>query len=113
MNEVKATLRPYLAFAAIFSLAINLLLLAPPLYMLQVFDRVLTSHSNETLVFLTIGAGLALATMAGLDMIRAQLLATGGAALDRALGPRLLERLLAAVSRKAGSEQANALRDMH
>ena len=113
MGEVKARLRPYLAFAAFFSLAINALLLTPPLYMLQVFDRVLTSHSNETLVFLTIGAAMALATMAGLDMIRAQLLAAGGAALDRTLGPRVIERLLGEAARKGVGEHANALRDAH
>jgi PrtD family type I secretion system ABC transporter len=106
-------LRPYLAFAGLFSLAINLLLLAPPLYMLQVFDRVLTSRSNETLVFLTIGAALALATMAGLDVVRTQLLAAGGAALDRALGVRVLERLLAEAARKGVGENAHALRDAH
>ncbi len=113
VNEVKASLRPYLAFAGFFSLAINLLLLAPPLYMLQVFDRVLTSHSNETLVFLTLGTALALATMAGLDMVRTQLLAAGGAALDRTVGPRVLERLLAEAARKGAGEHANALRDAH
>ena len=113
MDEVKAGLRPYLAFAALFSLVINLLLLAPPLYLLQVFDRVLTSRSNETLVFLTIGAALALAVMAALDMIRAQLLAAGGAALDRTLGARVLQRLLAEAARRGGGEQANALRDAH
>jgi PrtD family type I secretion system ABC transporter len=113
VHEVKAALRPYLAFAASFSLAINLLLLAPPLYMLQVFDRVLTSRSNETLVFLTIGAALALAMMAGLDMIRTQLLAAGGAALDGALGRRVLDRLLGEAARKGVGEHAHALRDAH
>jgi PrtD family type I secretion system ABC transporter len=113
VHEVKGALRPYLAFAGLFSLVINLLLLASPLYMLQVFDRVLTSHSNETLVFLTIGAAVALATMAGLDMVRAQLLAAGGAALDRSLGARVLERLLGEAARKGAGEHANALRDAH
>jgi PrtD family type I secretion system ABC transporter len=113
VHPVKAALRPYLAFAGFFSLAINLLLLAPPLYMLQVFDRVLTSRSNETLVFLTIGTALALAMMAGLDMIRTQLLAAGGAALDRALGRRVLDRLLGEAARKGAGENAHALRDAH
>ena len=48
MQRVLAGLRPYLLFAGLFSFAMNLLLLAPPLYMLQVFDRVLTSRSGET-----------------------------------------------------------------
>jgi len=41
VRKVLASLRPYVLFAGLFSLAMNLLLLAPPLYMLQVFDRVL------------------------------------------------------------------------
>jgi ABC-type protease/lipase transport system fused ATPase/permease subunit len=53
MRELSARLRPFFAYAAFFSFAINLLLLAPPLYMLQVFDRVISSRSEETLIALT------------------------------------------------------------
>src|SRR3954470_8659302 len=94
MRDVFARLRPLFAYAALFSFAINLLLLVPPLYMLQVFDRVLASRSEETLVMLTVGTAVALAMMAALDVVRARLLAAGGMALDRMLGPRVLEGLL-------------------
>jgi len=113
MHEATRGLRPYLVFAGCFSLLINLLLLAPSLYMIQVFDRVLTSRSVETLVLLTLATAIALATMAGLDMVRAQLLAAAGATLDRTLGPRVLERLMARVERTTGPERAHALRDVH
>jgi ABC-type protease/lipase transport system fused ATPase/permease subunit len=83
-----------LLFAGLFSLAINLLLLAPPIYMLQIFDRVLTSRSNETLVVLTLAVALALLTMAALDVVRAYLLAGLGATLDRLLGPKVLGGLI-------------------
>jgi ABC-type protease/lipase transport system fused ATPase/permease subunit len=53
MRELSARLRPFFAYAGFFSLAINVLLLAPPLYMLQVFDRVISSRSEETLIALT------------------------------------------------------------
>ena len=46
--------RGYFVTALIFSLAINLLYLAAPLYMLQVYDRVISSASHVTLVMLTI-----------------------------------------------------------
>ena len=49
MHALVSKFRPYFLFAGLFSLVINLLLLAPPLYMLQVFDRVLASRSEETL----------------------------------------------------------------
>jgi PrtD family type I secretion system ABC transporter len=109
MREVSARLGPFFAFAALFSLAINVLLLAPPLYMLQVFDRVISSRSEETLIALT-GVTLgAIALMAFLDAVRARLLATAGMALDRRLGPRVLDGLL---SRLSGADFAHGLRDV-
>lgn len=107
-------LRPYLLLAALFSFAINLLLLAPPLYMLQVFDRVLSSRSGETLLLLTIGVAIALVMMSALDVVRAQLLAAGGAALDRVLGARVLDGLLRqAAGRGEATVHAAGLRDVN
>ena len=63
--------------------------------MLQVFDRVLSSRSGETLVVLSVAAVVALRVMALLDVLRARLLAAAGMALDRRLGPRVLDGLLA------------------
>jgi PrtD family type I secretion system ABC transporter len=102
----------YFAYAGAFSFAINVLLLVPALYMLQVFDRVLSSRSQETLVMLSVGAVLALAMMALVDMLRAQLLAACGLALDRWLGPDVFRSMLAQLSRARGSEHLNGLRDV-
>src|ERR1700726_1067313 len=55
---------------ALFSLIINLLMLAPPVYMLQVYDRVLTTGRIETLVMLTLMATVAIAVMCALDALR-------------------------------------------
>ena len=52
MREFLAQFRSYFFSAAAFSLVINLLMLAPALFMLQVFDRVVSSRSVETLVML-------------------------------------------------------------
>src|SRR5215831_13008848 len=62
--------------AAVFSLGINLLMLTVPLYMLQLFDRVLMSRSMDTLLLLSVMAGLALLSLALLDMIRGYVLAS-------------------------------------
>lgn len=113
MKKVLAGLRPYLLFAGFFSLAMNLLLLAPPLYMLQVFDRVLTSRSNETLVALSAAALIALVAMAALDLVRAYLLAAIGSALDRMVGPKVLDSLLGQAARLGARESAYALRDVN
>jgi PrtD family type I secretion system ABC transporter len=65
--------RPFFVYAGLFSLVGNLLALSPSLYMLTVFDRVLSSRSNETLVVLTIIFGFALAIEAVVDAQRTQL----------------------------------------
>ena len=55
----------------LFSLLINLLLLVIPLYLLQVYDRVLPSSSVETLVYLSVIAVAALGFLGFLDAVRA------------------------------------------
>ena len=112
MRDLVGRLEQYFAYAGLFSLAINALLLVPALYMLQVFDRVLSSRSEETLVMLSFGALLALAMMAALDVLRAQLLAACGVALDRWLGPSVLKGLLEQTARLGGAEHLNGLRDV-
>ena len=65
--------QPFFVYAGIFSLVANLLALAPSLYMLTVFDRVLSSRSNETLIVLTIIFSFALAIEAVVDAQRTRL----------------------------------------
>src|SRR5437763_731418 len=86
VRELISRFRTFFVFAGLFSLAINALLLVPPIYMLQVFDRVLTSRSEETLVYLTIGGVTALVVMALLAMVRARLLGVARRALYRRCG---------------------------
>src|SRR5260221_379897 len=112
MRELTARFRPFFLYAGVFSLAINLLLLAPTLYMLQVFDRVLASRSEETLVVLTVAVAIALFAMSLLEALRSRLLAAVGAALDRKLGPPVLEGLLAHAARAGGADYVHGLRDV-
>src|SRR5688500_11556715 len=112
VRELLAPLRPLLFFAGLFSLAINLLLLAPPLYMLQVFDRVLSSRSGETLLVLSAVTVGALLLMAFLDALRSRLLAAAAVSLDRKLGPVLLEGLVARAAKLGGAAYAGGLRDV-
>src|SRR3970040_804259 len=95
MRDLVGRFLRYFGYAGLFSLAINVLLLVPAIYMLQVFDRVLSSRSEETLVMLSVAALLALALMAALDVVRARLLAACGVVLDRRLRPPGPQRLLA------------------
>ena len=86
---LSACRRTWLA-AAIFSLAINLLMLTVPLYMLQLFDRVLMSRSIETLLVLSLMAGIALLALALLDVVRGFLFARLGAWVEQKLGGYVL-----------------------
>ena len=87
-DPVRAALRSNsraLAGVAIFSAAINILLLTSPIFMLQVYDRVLTSRSHQTLIALLGIATLLLVLMSILDQLRSSILIRVGLALDRSL----------------------------
>ena len=70
-------------WVGIFSMIANLLMLSPTLYMLQVFDRVLVSQSELTLLFLTLIVLLFFCMMAFAEWLRSRLLVRAGIKLDR------------------------------
>ncbi len=108
-----ADLKPLLRHIAVFSLAINVLLLVPSLYMLQLFDRVITSRSTETLALLTLATCGALLAMAVLDFVRSRLLVLAGEKIDKTLSTDVLERLLHNASRPGGTNHGYAMRDVN
>jgi ABC-type protease/lipase transport system fused ATPase/permease subunit len=67
VNTVWDELRPLVCYLAAFSFFINLLFLVPAIFTQQVFDRVLSSRSQETLLVLLGGAGVALLVLLWLD----------------------------------------------
>ncbi|MEL6503132.1 MAG: type I secretion system permease/ATPase [Pseudomonadota bacterium] len=69
-----------------FSLVVNVLMLTLPLYMLQIYDRVLPARSGETLFFLTLMALAALAVMGLIEAVRAILASRVAARLETNLG---------------------------
>ena len=88
VRDALAACRGYFFTAATFSLGINLLYLAAPLYMLQIYDRVISSASEVTLAMLSVVVLIAYAALAGLDIVRARLLTRAGIRLDRRLAQR-------------------------
>jgi PrtD family type I secretion system ABC transporter len=99
-------------YAWLFSLFINLSMLALPLYMLQVYDRVLPARSLSTLVMLTIGAAFVYAVYALLEGLRSRLLVQAGVALDDLLTGEALSRTLAQAGQPGGARHAGAVRDV-
>lgn len=77
-----------------FSFLINVLMLTAPMYMLQVYDRVLTARSEVTLLFLTILAVGALATLAVLDTLRSRIMVRISSCFDRQLGNEVFTRAM-------------------
>jgi PrtD family type I secretion system ABC transporter len=100
----------YFGFAALFSLGINLLYLAGPLYMMQVYDRVMSSGSELTLVMLTLVLLLAYLTLAGLDIVRARVLTRASIRLDQRVAPRIMRAMIER-SGGAGGARSQLLRD--
>lgn len=109
-QAILATL-PSLAFVAAFSLIANLLLLTVPLYMMQIFDRVVVSRSVDTLIYLTVVALGALFTVGFLDGVRSRALLRIGVWLERRLAPETFARVLEA-SLGSESYRTEALRDL-
>lgn len=74
----------------LFSLFINLLLIVPSFYMLEVYDRVLGSRSVNTLLMLTIIVSVLLATYGALEWVRSRIMVRVSTQLDLMLGGRVL-----------------------
>ncbi|MGE5564188.1 MAG: type I secretion system permease/ATPase [Bacillota bacterium] len=94
--------RQHFVAAAAFSFLINILYLAPTIYMLQVYDRVVPTGGKTTLLFITIALGLALAALAQLDMVRSRLFVRVGERLDALIAPKILRQMMATDSAAAG-----------
>ncbi len=103
--------RPLLHVAG-FSFFINLLLLVPSIFMLQVFDRVLVSGSVDTLVVLLVGAFLGLGLMMALDYLRARLQGVAGTLVAESLSPAVTRLLVAQGARRSGWAHTEGLRDI-
>ncbi len=107
MAEAVEACRPHFLAAAVFSLFINLLFLAPAIYMLQVYDRVVATGGKMTLLFITLALAVALFALSALDAIRNRLLVRASLRLDALLAPKILKRMMGRNSNAA----VQAMRD--
>ena len=104
----------YTAFAAcgLFSFFVNLLMLTMPLFMFQVFDRVLASRSETTLLLLLLMATLALTVQAALDTVRSFAFVLISRWIDRRIGPLLLSSLVIDALDRSKTTNTNSLRSL-
>ena len=103
----------YFVFAGVFSLGVNILYLTFPLYMLAIYDRVLSSFSVPTLITLTAGALFALIVLGCLDLLRSRLLVQAGVAMDESLSPTVLKEMLKDSARIQKQGHTGGLRDVN
>lgn len=110
-DALRASKKGFIA-AGFFSLFINVLMLTAPLYMLQVYDRVVAARSFDTLVYLTIIMVSMFAIMGLLEWIRSRILVRVGNQLDQALSPRIYSAMFEQGIRQPSSRNAQPLSDL-
>ncbi len=112
LKDALAACRGGLVAVVLFSLCINVLMLTTPLYMLQIFDRVLASRSVETLIVLSIIAVAALLTLALLEMVRTNVMVRISSWLEKKLGGAILASNVATTLRAGTEPSVQGLRDL-
>ena len=103
--------QPGYVWAAIFSIFLNILLLASPIYMMQIFDRVLTSGHQSTLAYLSIIVLMALIVLGLLDAMRSWLLARSSNWVFEQAAP-VIRRKTVRATLNGAPRSAQPLRDL-
>lgn len=114
-SDVRAALRAckqHFLFAFGFNAFLNVLLLAYPIYMIQLFDRVIPAKSWETLVALVIGLTLAVCAKAVFQWVRGVLLVRASARIEHRLADRLFKIVLRQSANSTGPANAQLIRDL-
>ncbi len=104
-------LMPSIKRAIGFSTVISLLMLAPTVYMMEVYDRVVNSRSTMTLVMLTIMVMAAYAIMELLEKTRSAMLRSAGVELDQALSERIYGAMFQGFLRRQVGGAMQAMND--
>lgn len=98
-SELWASFRAYRGVffgVGLVSVFINLLMLVSPLYMMQIYDRVLASRSQTTLIMITLAAIILYVVYATLETLRSRTMVRVGILLDERMGPRVFDAIFRA-----------------
>jgi len=112
LRAARAGSRGLYWFVGLFSVIVNLLMLTGPLYMLQVYDRVLGSRSVETLVALTGLVAFLFAMMGLLDHVRGRIMSRAAARFQTRLDRRVFDAVLRRSVADGGPRAVTALGDL-
>jgi ATP-binding cassette subfamily C protein len=108
MRAIAPTVRSVL----LFSLCINVLMFVSPLYMLQVYDRVMSSRSVGTLIAITVIAAILLAVYGLLEMTRTRVLVRAGIMFDEKIADPAFNAIHRGMLRRPGGNLGQGLRDV-
>ncbi len=114
-SELRQTLfesKKTIFMAGFFSMFINLLMLIPPLYMLQLYDRVLTSRSESTLYMLTLIVIVLFITMGLLEVVRSRMLIKFGNKFANILSNRVFESTFELANKKPEAANSRLMGDL-
>jgi len=108
LSTVMWTFKREFLTVAVFSMVVNLLMLTPTLYMLQVFDRVMISQSQLTLLVVSLLTVFLFAMMAFAEWARSILLVRTGVKLDQALSQKVFRSSFLSYLNPSESDPAKA-----
>jgi PrtD family type I secretion system ABC transporter len=111
LRALLGSMKQYFWGIGAFSFVINLLQLTAPLYMLQVYDRVLNSRNEMTLLMLTLLVVALFLVMAAIEFVRSRVLVRVGAAMEAKLNDRVFDSAFEATLRRGGNAR-QALTDL-
>jgi ATP-binding cassette, subfamily C, bacterial EexD len=104
--------RDSFVYTAFVSMFINILMLVPSIYMLQLYDRVLASRSEYTLLMLTIITAILFVMLGSLELIRSRILVRVGNKIDAELSSRIFGAMFAMANKYPGKASSQALNDL-
>lgn len=111
MPDIVALAMPAFAIVFVLSFFINLSVLVSPLYMQNIFDRVLQTHHGETLVWLTLVTMVVLLVIGSLEALRGIVLARIGRWWDETLREEILS-VAVDQARRTGANTAGVVQDL-
>jgi len=112
LDEALWSMRRIFFIAGVFSFFVNALMLVPSLYMMQVYDRVLNSRNEMTLLMVSLITLGLYGLLGALEWVRSQLLVQASVQLDARLNDRVFGATFEATLRGAGGNPAQALSDV-
>ena len=112
LRETLSTLYPFLTHTFYFSVIVNVLVLAPSAYMMEVYDRVVNSRSHTTLLMLTILVVGIYVLLEALELVRRQIMHDAGSKLDKELRENVFSAVFTARLQNIPIAGPQALRDL-